>query len=1168
MRKVQKKLASGSFSQEGVEQADDSVISDSNNAVMTKVSALNYNATSDGTGASTVRPRLLFNNITIGKSYRIRINPTNQSGTINFKLYDGSQYIITGNDLTTDIDLYFKVEGTSVFIAFDGTEVFNVDFEISLKEVGQNWTLETGWSIGEDKAISDGSGSIPNTDLVQSNVFTTGKSYKVTLEIKDYVSGNLQLQNNTTNFPQSNGVHTIYSSTGSTSLILRSLSFIGSITNISVKEVGQNWTFGDGFTPDEVNSKATCDGTQTAVTRLQQTITTNIQNQLVRVSFTLDYTAGLLLGSLAGTGAIDFNNIVSSGTYTAEMTSNEVNPTLTLQGDENFIGSITNVIIKSVTDETNLPRINYEGFSYQDVLGSEEITNGDFATDSDWIKQSSWTISNGTANYDGISSGNYLRQSWSPLTIGKTYRMTFDISDGSAYLQIRSGTSLLFEGLNIALYGTGSHVIEAKAISNLDNLRIYAYTSGGGTSFSIDNVSVKEVTGQEVVPDSGCGSWLFEPESRNLIAYSNNYADAYWIKSTSGSGIAPIVTSNYAISPDGTQNADRIQFDASTSGSSSDTSRFRTTLALVDGLDYTISFYAKSTDGTDQKIGVVFDNSLRSVFTITNEWQRFEVTRQQTGANSICGLDLRSNNASTSDILVYGIQVEQQSYSTSYIPTENNPNGVSRNQDVCTNGGSLASINSTEGVLYAEIAALSDDGTRRYISLNDGTSQNDVRLYFSFSGFIAVLSKVGGVTQVFLQSNAYAQTDFNKVAFKYKENDFALWVNGTKVDTDTSGLVNPPNTFNQLTFDGNGLKFLGKTKCLAVWKEALSDQELADLTYPTPTDPTFALNFDTIATDFTFARNSEATYVDAQGLIKSTNEIGEELVTNGDFATDSDWVKIGNVVIASGKATYTSGVATRITQNVSFVAQKKYLVTFDVVDYVSGNVVIGSNAGYLGTQRSANGTYSEVIEWSGNSTIYIYSVSNNFTGSIDNVSVKEYITETNTPRLDYSTGAEAFLLEPASRNLITYSEDLSDASWKKQNGGGTTFIPSVTANYGISPDGTQNASRVIFDLNGGTTSSDFSQLQNNITATVGNNYTSSVYMKSNDSNSYNVTFVDVNGSANIVSVTPQWQRFSISAVLSAANMRIRTRGSENSSDVTDVLIWGRTIRNLKRIRNF
>ena len=51
--------------------------------------------------------------------------------------------------------------------------------------------------------------------------------------------------------------------------------------------------------------------------------------------------------------------------------------------------------------------------------------------------------------------------------------------------------------------------------------------------------------------------------------------------------------------------------------------------------------------------------------------------------------------------------------------------------------------------------------------------------------------------------------------------------------------------------------------------------------------------------------------------------------------------------------------------------------------------------------------------------------------SIDNVSVKEYITATNTPRLDYSTGAEAFLLEPQSTNLVTYSEDFSRSYWNK-----------------------------------------------------------------------------------------------------------------------------------------
>ena len=49
-----------------------------------------------------------------------------------------------------------------------------------------------------------------------------------------------------------------------------------------------------------------------------------------------------------------------------------------------FNGSITNISVIEITDDTNLPRINYEGFSYQDALGSELVTNGGFDTDTDW----------------------------------------------------------------------------------------------------------------------------------------------------------------------------------------------------------------------------------------------------------------------------------------------------------------------------------------------------------------------------------------------------------------------------------------------------------------------------------------------------------------------------------------------------------------------------------------------------------------------------------------------------------------------------------------------------------------------------------------------------------------------------------------------------------------
>jgi U3 small nucleolar RNA-associated protein 14 len=77
-------------------------------------------------------------------------------------------------------------------------------------------------------------------------------------------------------------------------------------------------------------------------------------------------------------------------------------------------------------------------------------------------------------------------------------------------------------------------------------------------------------------------------------------------------------------------------------------------------------------------------------------------------------------------------------------------------------------------------------------------------------------------------------TDLNKIAFKYKENDFALWVNGVEVGTDNSGLTFPINTLTKanLSDGGSGSDFYGKTSQIQVFNTALTDQELTELTYP------------------------------------------------------------------------------------------------------------------------------------------------------------------------------------------------------------------------------------------------------------------------------------------------------------------------------------------------
>jgi hypothetical protein len=140
-------------------------------------------------------------------------------------------------------------------------------------------------------------------------------------------------------------------------------------------------------------------------------------------------------------------------------------------------------------------------------------------------------------------------------------------------------------------------------------------------------------------------------------------------------------------------------------------------------------------------------------------------------------------------------------------------------------------FNDSEGVLYAEIAALANDGTNRLISLSDGTA--DERLFLQYSttdNRLQFLVKNGGSTQCNIIYDASDLTAVHKVAAKYKANDFALWVDGVEIGTDTSG--NVASGLSKLQFDRgySGLPFYGKTKELAVFKEALTDAELESLT--------------------------------------------------------------------------------------------------------------------------------------------------------------------------------------------------------------------------------------------------------------------------------------------------------------------------------------------------
>ena len=124
---------------------------------------------------------------------------------------------------------------------------------------------------------------------------------------------------------------------------------------------------------------------------------------------------------------------------------------------------------------------------------------------------------------------------------------------------------------------------------------------------------------------------------------------------------------------------------------------------------------------------------------------------------------------------------------------------------------------------------MDEAGGFRCITIS-ANSSNKVMLRFSSSNTVQVFVIANGV----LVSNELHTltniTDFNKIAFKYKSGNNLLFVNGVKVDDNTDTFLFT-SSLNKLNFDEDGgQNFYGNVKSVAVFKEALTNDELEGLT--------------------------------------------------------------------------------------------------------------------------------------------------------------------------------------------------------------------------------------------------------------------------------------------------------------------------------------------------
>jgi len=146
------------------------------------------------------------------------------------------------------------------------------------------------------------------------------------------------------------------------------------------------------------------------------------------------------------------------------------------------------------------------------------------------------------------------------------------------------------------------------------------------------------------------------------------------------------------------------------------------------------------------------------------------------------------NGVSGEHIFCYGLQIEAGSYVSSYI----NSYGTSttRVQDSCSKTGISELIGQTEGTLFVEFMFNNkgDAGVdASFFAMQNSSGSSYLNIY-RLNTTLAFRLFDNGSNQ-FFHTETPANETLLKVAFAYKQNDFALYINGVQEVLDTSGSV-------------------------------------------------------------------------------------------------------------------------------------------------------------------------------------------------------------------------------------------------------------------------------------------------------------------------------------------------------------------------------------------
>lgn len=351
-----------------------------------------------------------------------------------------------------------------------------------------------------------------------------------------------------------------------------------------------------------------------------------------------------------------------------------------------------------------------------------------------------------------------------------------------------------------------------------------------------------------------CNGLLIEESRVNSANQSSTFNNAIWLKTRLNTTGTPAWV-DVVVSPDGTQNADKIIEDTTATST-----HFISQSAIGTFTNVTLSVYAKAGErfkvalredtstgryiSVNLQTGQILDSSVSDAnYTITplvtavgNGWYRISlaITTAVSSSRGMQILILPNSYTSgsptaatytgngTSGLYVWGAQLEAGAFATSYIPTT--ATALTRNADVATMTGTNFSDWYSAGIGGISVNSIPStiSGTRPIIQFDDATANKIIALRGNTSNPELYIVN-NGVAQAQIDAGTISANNAYNLTGTWATNSCAAAINGNAAVTDSSATM-PTVTQARLGCDGTNY-FNGWLQKINYWPQRITNAE-------------------------------------------------------------------------------------------------------------------------------------------------------------------------------------------------------------------------------------------------------------------------------------------------------------------------------------------------------